>query len=243
MKRTSLIMTAALLLAPLTALASESLPTPTPTPKTLSASKQAAALARLQTRGAAEIERRLTSLQNALSLLQKAPRITDTDKATLTQQVQTEIDGLTALQTKLAADTKLADARTDVQSIITEYRVYGLLLPKIQIIAAADRLESLGQELQDLSTNLKALIAAAKTAGHDVDALEEALTDLDQQLATAKDGYQNVASQAFALTPSDYNADHKVLSTYRTSLAAAHKALVTARDDAKTIITGLKAFK
>src|SRR5690242_1308632 len=106
----------------------------TPTP-----AASAQHLTNLQTRGAAEITRRLTSLQAALTKLAAATKLTDADKTTLTAQVNAEITSLTALKTKLAADPNLTTARTDVQSIVTDYRVYALMLPKARMTASADR--------------------------------------------------------------------------------------------------------
>jgi len=214
--------------------------TATPTPA-LSGAAQATHLANLKTRGAAEIDRRLAALNTALTKLGASTKLGQSDKAALTAQVTAETTALTALKAKLAADTDLATARVDVQSIVTEYRVYVLMLPKARLVAATDHLVLVEGQLTDLQAKLKTKIDATTAAGKDTTAMTASLTDLSAKIAATKVISDGFVAKLLALQPTDYNADHTILETYRTSLVTARTDIKAARDDAVSIITALKA--
>jgi hypothetical protein len=204
---------------------------------------QAARLTNLKTRGTAEIERRLASLTAARTTLNAGTRLTQADKNTLVAEVAGEITALTALSTKLGADTDLAVARTDVQSIVTDYRVYALILPKARLAAAADRFVLVEDQLTQLQAKLQAKTDAAKTAGKDTTVMEASISDMAAKIANSKTITDGFVAQLLALHPTDYNASHALLASYRESLVAARTDLKTARDDAKSIVAVLKAVK
>ncbi len=230
---------AAVLLAAMPTATISAVSTPTPTPGAAAAQH----LTNLKTRGNAEIDRRITNLTAALDKLAASTKLTAAAKATLTSQLNAELTGLGALKAKLAADTVLATARTDVQSIITDYRVYALMLPKARLVASADRFDVAEAQLTALSVKLQAKISTAKAAGQDVTAEQAGVTDMNAKIADAQTKTANVVTQLLALQPTDYNANHTVLLTFRTTLAAAQTDLKTARQDAASAISALKALK
>lgn len=207
------------------------------------AAAQAQKIANLQTKGAAEIDRRVANLSAALEKLGASTKLSLADKASLTAQVQSELTGLASLKAKLAADTTLTAARADVASIVTEYRVYVLMLPKARLAAAADRFAIVEDKLTSLNAKLTAAVDQQKTAGKDVSALEAKLSDMKSQTAAATSATQGLVAKLIALQPTDYNTSHAVLVTYRESLKTAQTDAVAARDDAKSVIDGLKALK
>jgi hypothetical protein len=228
---------AALPLATVSAVTSTHSPTPTPS---------ADRLANLKSKGTTEIDRRLANLNAALTKLTASTKLSATDKATLTKQVQAEITGLTALKAKLAADTDLATARADVASIVADYRVYVLMLPKVRMVASADRFAVAEQKLTVLHDKLKAKVDpevdnSASTSN--ATALTAKLDDMAAKIADAKAKSASMVTQLLALQPTDYNANHAVLVGYRASLKTAQTDLKAARDDAKFVADALKATK
>ena len=201
---------------------------------------QAAHLANLKAHGTTEIQRRLSNLTAALTKLSATTKLTAADKTALTNQINSEISSLTALKTKLAADTDLTTARADVQNIVSDYRVYVLLLPKTRLIATADSFSTVETQFNTLANLLQAKIDSTKKAGKDVTALQASLNDLDAKLTDARTKSSSVIAPLLALQPGDYNSNHAVLVNYRNTLRAADTDLTTARDDAKSIISGLK---
>lgn len=243
MKRNLYILVAVLLLVPGSLLAASTLPTPTPVPGPVASALQSAHLNRLKTRGASEIDRRLASLQAALTKVQSSAKLSAADAQTLTKQLQDELTGLTNLKTKLAAETSLDAARTDVQNIIADYRVYGLMLPKARLVATADRAAVTGAKFQQLATKLQEKVKAAKDQGKDVTGLQQRVGTMKARLISAQDKYDGLVAKVINLQPSDYNANHKLLADNREVMKSIRADFSAAHDEAQAIILGLKNLK
>lgn len=215
------------------------LPTPTPVVGKLTPAEEATHLNNLKTRGAAEITRRVAALTAAHTSLNATSKLTAADKATLSTQLQAEIDALGTLNTKLSAETTLAAARTDVQSIFDGYRVYALMLPKIRLVTAADQAAVVGEAFNTLAHTLSAKIAAAKSSGKDVTAEQASLSDLDAKIGDARLKYLDLGSKIIALAPADYNANRNVLAADRDTLTTVRADFKAARADASSILSAL----
>ncbi len=226
--------------SPASTVAPDATPNP-PAITSLSATAQAQRLSTLKARGDAEITRRLTNLNSALSAVQFTTTLTSSDKSALVSQIQTEISGLSALKTKLDADTTLAEARTDVQSIVTDYRVYALMLPKARLAAAFDRLATVNAKLTTLETQLQTAIGSARSAGRDVTGMQASLSDMQAKITAITALSSDQVAELIALQPSDYNTDHTVLVGYRTTLATGQTDAKAAVADATSIIQSLSA--
>jgi DNA repair exonuclease SbcCD ATPase subunit len=222
------------ILAAFLPMAAAAVVTPAPT-----ASGSAAALTHLKTKGATEIDRRVQNLQGALDKLGKNKTLKAADVTALSKQVNDEINQLKALKVKLAAETTVTGARIDVQSIVTDYRVYVLMLPKSRLVASADRFATAEQKLTALETNLQSRVTAAGKKGQNIAAMQAKLDDMSAKLTEAKTKSAGVVAEVLALQPTGYNANHTVLGSYRDSLKAAQADLVRARDDAKNVRTAL----
>jgi hypothetical protein len=223
---------------PVTALAVVSSPSATPN------AAQAQRLANLKSKGTTEIDRRVSNLNAALEKLSASAKLSAADKDALTQQIQTELTSLKALKTKLAGETDIAAARADVQSIVTDYRVYALMLPKTRMTASADRFAVAEDKLTALHDKLKTKVDAQNSSpASGISADQVKLTDMAAKIADAKAKSSSMVAQLLALQPTDYNANHTVLVSYRASLKTAQEDLKAARDDAKAVIDNLKAAK
>lgn len=199
-------------------------------------------LSTIISRGDQEIQRRLTALNAAAKTLAQTEKLSATDKQTLTDEVNTTISGLTTLKAKLDADTTLADARVDAKSIVTGYRVYALVLPKVRLVKVADGQIALESKFEELSATFLHRFAELKSAGQDVSALEAALSNMNMKTQSAQEVSTVVQAKVISLQPSDYNSDHTILVGYRDQLKSAHDDLVAARDYAKSIVDGIKAL-
>lgn len=213
--------------------------TPALSATTLAPTVGSQALSHLQTKGKAEIDRRTKNLQQALDKLSQSNTINATDKAALSRQVNDEISGLTALETKLSADTTASAARSDVQSIIGDYRVYVLMLPKVRMIAAADRFTVVAGKLTSLHDKLQARVNSLNLSSAAASQLSAKLADMKAKIDDAKSKFGGLTGQLLALQPTDYNSNHALLETFRTAMATAHSDLKAARDDAKSVISAL----
>ncbi len=199
-----------------------------------------AKLQRIINRGNNEIERRISTLQHLTDKLSSAFKLSDSDTAALTNEVNGEIDSLKALKTKLDADNTVADAQNDVKTIITEYRVYVLIAPKVHLVKVAADQQAAETRLLALIPKLESRINDAKSAGKNVTSLESGLADMKARLAKAQPLSSDVESSVINLQPSDYNSDHTILSSYRDKLKTAQTDIQAAVSDAKSIVNALK---
>lgn len=197
-------------------------------------------LTAIKTKGDAELGRRVDTLAKLLITINSATRLSSSSKQALSEQVSNENVALVALRVKLAAETTVADAANDVKTLVTEYRVYALIVPKVQLIRAADDEQVAEAKLLALQAKLTTRINNARTAGKDVAALQAKLDDMTANLAQAQSISSEVETSVLPLQPTDYNNDHTILSGQRDKLKTAKTAAQAAFTDAKAIVAGLK---
>lgn len=210
-------------------------------PHATSQANQQTRLGDIKSRGDAEITRRLATLNTLDGKISAATHLTAADKVSLTNEVNSEISGLTSLKSKLDSETTVSAALTDAKSIISGYRVYALVGPKVMLIKTADDQQVVEDKLTTLAGKLQTRINSAKTDGKDVSALQSSLDDLNSQLSGSKPISSSVETKVLSLEPGDYNSDHTILSGYRAQLQTARTDNQKAISDAKSIISDLKS--
>ena len=214
----------------------------TSTSTTLTASQQQH-LQNIISKGNQEITRRLATLSTLSTKITDATKLTTSDQTTLANEVSTTTSGLTTLKTQLDGETTLEGAIADATSVVTEYRVYALVAPKITLIKVADDQQTVETRLSSLSEQLQTRIGADQEAGKDVATLQSDLTDMNKQLTASQQISSSIETKVISLQPTDYNSDHTILSGDNTQLKTAHDDNVTAYNDAKSIISGLKTLE
>src|SRR5438309_2160229 len=100
---------------------------------------QADAIAAIKARAKVEVDRRLVTLDDLKKLVDGARHSTASDRSTLDGQLSAAKSGLAALESKIQSDTDLQTLITDARQIVTGYRVYLLVTPKVYEVVAADR--------------------------------------------------------------------------------------------------------
>ncbi len=181
---------------------------------------------RLQTKANAEIDRRLTALSKLTNKINEAKRLTDAQKSSILAQIQTTVTNLTNLKTKISTETDIAALRADVQSIVKNYQVFALVMPKTEIMAAANSILESADKLTEISVRLQ-------SRGQDVTQMQAKIADAKAQANAA---LSTVNSLPVEMTP----AHRTTLDTARTSLKTARQDLIEARQEAQKIVDALK---
>lgn len=200
---------------------------------------------RLQTiisKGDQEITRRLATLSSLTSKISAATKLTTSDKTTLSGEVSSTTSGLTSLKTQLDGETTVSAARTDVQSIYNEYRVYALVAPKVNLVKVADDQQVVQGKLTALTQKLQSRITSDQQAGKDVSTLQTELNDMTSKTQAARTISANIENSVIALQPTDYNSNHALLSGDNTQLKTARNDDQAATTDAKNIVSALKSL-
>ncbi len=193
----------------------------------------------LKSRGDREIDRRIAALNSLLNKINGLKKLSASDKTTFSSQIQTEISNLTELRVKIDADSDLATLRNDVKSIVSSYRVFLLFMPKIRLLAAADRMSEAADNLSSIATKLQGRIQQVGSPAN----LQAILTDMMGKIADSKNQYQAVENEVPPLTPDGYPGNKATLDDARGKIKAGAADLKGARDDARQIRALLRTLK
>jgi hypothetical protein len=219
---------------------------PTTTPTTPAASTAgstagaAARLAAIQARAAAAIAARVASLNRTIPAVTSNTVITATDKATLLATLHGDLAGLPPLGQKIAADTTVAQAQADYETIFTTYRVYALALPQVRYAAAADDITGgILPKLTSADASLAALLIGVD-AGKDTPAVQAEMTDLGARISAVTSSTNGLSATVLADTPAQYDANHALLSQPRATLRTVRADISAARADIVKVMAALQ---
>jgi hypothetical protein len=104
--------------------------------------------------------------------------------ASLTTDIQNAITGLNTLKTIIDADTDLAKAKADAKQIVTNFRIYEILEPKMRLLVTINNLQTTSTNVSKLIPQIQNLINTEGSAGKDVTELNTLLADITSQLTT-----------------------------------------------------------
>ncbi|MDO8523754.1 MAG: hypothetical protein Q7R74_00825 [bacterium] len=202
-------------------------------------------ITRAKAKGDQEIDRRIENLNDLLTRVQGMRALADADKTAIQAAISNQVSMLIALKGKIDADTDAATLRTDVQSVTSSYRIYALIIPQIRIIAAADRIVTISNQMHQFSGKLQARIGEAQAAGFDMTAALAALADYNAKVADAGAQAQAAVSEIATLSPDNgdqasMTANMNALKDARAKIVAAQKDLRDARKDAETILKDVR---
>jgi hypothetical protein len=190
----------------------------------------------------AAVARRLTSLASVKADLDATPSIASTDRATLDAQIDATRTGLRALKATFDADTTLAKVRADCGRVVSDYRVDALLIPRVELVRAAGRVQAAAATLKHLAGLLQAQVDAAKGRGKDVTSAQGYVTDLGLKADAATRAAAGIPTAVLPLTAAGYPANRPVLVAARASVDSARGALTGAIAAADSALTALKAL-
>ena len=204
--------------------------------------KTTASIETLRAFGDCEIARRFATLDKLSAKISSSKVLTSSHAAALSGEVGATKSGLSALKTQIDAETSLLVLRADVKKIATDYRVYLLVAPKVNLVNGADGVLATKTAFDKVSTNLTARIAAAKAAGKDTAAAQADLNAMNAAVIQAMGLAGPLPAALLPLTPAQYNAGTAgpVLKSSRAALVQARGLLQSARKDAQACRDALK---
>ncbi|HVV15022.1 MAG TPA: hypothetical protein VHD55_01315 [Candidatus Paceibacterota bacterium] len=215
--------------------------------QTASTTVSAAVMTRAKEKANTEIDRRVKVLQDLAVRVGAMTKVTADFKANLNTNVQTQISGLAALKTKIAADQDGPTLRADISSITQAYRIFALVVPQARIAAAADREATIINMLAGIGAKLQARVQAAGAAGGNVTDVTAELTRMGESLGSAQAHAQAAVASSAVLVPDGGDKDKMKANTdalvsARKEVGAAHADLAAARKSVDTILKSLHAL-
>lgn len=200
-------------------------------------------LANIQSKATAAINQRLTTLSKLSGQISSSTKLSSSDRTTLATEVYSTTTGLTALKATIAAETNATQASTDAATIYSSYRVYALVVPKVGLVSTADNQLTKEAALTATSQKLQTEITTEQNAGKDVSSIQTQLNSMNSQISSAQSISSSVRQSVLPLLPSDWNANHSILSSYPAQLNTAYKDNTAANKDAVAITASIKALK
>jgi hypothetical protein len=172
------------------------------------------------------VDERVASLNVGAARLASAKHLSEGHRATVNDLVTTTKAGLADLRTKIDADADAASLKTDCAAVVG-LRVYALSIPKVHGAVAADDETYIAGRLHLLGGKLAAAIGKANGRG-DVAGATAKLTELNNTLGDVDAKLGGLGDRLLAVAPSDWDANHAVLSPLIATLRTVHGELVTA---------------
>jgi hypothetical protein len=184
----------------------------------------------------------LTTLSGKVTTQLNDHHITSDQANVLQADVTTNQHGLSALKTKLDAETNVQAARQDVVNIFVQFRIYAVVLPRDYRRLYFDIEVNLDARLKSAEPRIQQAINHAPPSKQPQ--LNKLFNDYQAQLAVAEAQFDHAQADFPELTPSNYNYNR---SSYLASLAnlkaaeqTAHNALVRAANDLHQIVQIIK---
>jgi hypothetical protein len=181
------------------------------------------------------ITTRVARLNSAITIVNQRTDL-GSDQAARVTVMQDDITGLNQLDSTIQADTTVVAARTDARKIFTDYRIFALVLPVTHMVVAMDTIDNtVVPRLNDVVTKLQDLITKNNATNQ-----QATLDDMKAQIAAAQTATTGLSADLQSFTPAQWNANHTLLQPDRDKLRSARADLVTARQDAKSIVAALR---
>jgi hypothetical protein len=213
-------------------------------PKTVGAidltSAQTQRVQSLKSRADTEISRRVSTLNSLTTKINVLKRLSSAQKANFISDIQNNITSLTSLNIKIDADTDPTILQADVKSIVDNYRIFALYVPKVHLLTGSDTITDVVLNLKSLTTKLQTKITADQKADKNVTDLQVKLTDMQAKTTDAETQEQNIYTTVIQLDPSGYPDNLGSLQSALQMSETAKTDIQTARKDAQLIINELK---
>lgn len=208
------------------------------TPATVAASAPAtcspSALAYVQARVDLAVAHRELTITDLTADLARRSHVTDIHRSTLSAVFVGDAAGLRTVDATVHADTTCKQAVTDGRTVVSDYRVYMLVVPATHLVAGSDTGTYAAGRLTVAEPRLQAGIAAITDPTKKAQA-QSAYDDLVAQTTSATDDFSGVGDVVLGLKPADMPAAAATLATERAKVASGRAALATALKDAATI--------
>jgi hypothetical protein len=190
-----------------------------------------------------DIDSKINNLNKLVNKISGLKKITVDQKTALSSSTQQLIANFISLKTTMSSSTGTTSINTDKQELIQASRDYALVIPRANIIATANRIETIVSMMNIVGTKLQVRLSQMSSSS-DLVSLEANLKDLVTKVAEASRLAQTAINEVITLTPDNgdntkMTANTATLKSARSKLQLASKALKDAKKDAQIIIQAL----
>ncbi len=193
-----------------------------------------------QEREASTVDARKAGIQALILRIQNMKNISDANRTSLITELQNDMTVLDSFKTKMSTTTSTSTSNQDASESLISTRIFALVVPKIQVLAAADRVGTVVSMMNAIGVKLESRIAGKSS-------LQSTLSDFKAKLADATT-QANAATDIVTKLTSEIKdrgtlyANKTALQDARTKIQAAQQDLVAARKDIEIIKNNLKGI-
>jgi hypothetical protein len=188
-------------------------------------------LSAIQAKARADITLRVNDLNAAIAKVNAAKHL-GSGAPSLDTYLQRDIAPLQALETKIDGDTSVTQAEQDDSSIFIDFRVLALVLPAARQAADADAITN--GAVPTLTTDSGK--AQSHVNGTNEATLQPMINTLNSDISGATNAASGVAGTVMSYVPSQWNANHGLLTATKDQLS-------TANTDVKNAISELRQIR
>ena len=178
--------------------------------------------------------RRAATLSSLTTKLATRPHLTADHWATLTALYSADRAGISGVNSRVQSDGTCDAIESDAQAVVTDYRVYALLVPQSGLTLAADAGTSGAGSLAATEPTLRLAIKVMR-AGSTKDQAQSLYDAIAASVSAAQADFGGVGDRVLALLPSDYPGNASELKSETSKVAAGTKALAAAVSAAKQL--------
>jgi hypothetical protein len=198
-------------------------------------------LSQLRERGLEAIERRLETIERLRQRIDDSDHLTGEHFGQLTAELARHEAGLEQLAREIEAAETGAELLAIAPKIVTEHRIYVLVVPKVAEVIGSDTGVAFAARGEEVAGVLSTWIERLADLGRDVSEAEAALGRMEANLAEGLALAGPVADEVIPLDPSDWpDPARVVLEDGRQDLEDARSEFRSARDAAKEVVAILR---
>lgn len=169
----------------------------------------AKSLTRIKARGLQLIKERVNSLKQNATLIAKSKDLTSEQKMAFTAFFNGKIADINNLGTKISQSGEASSTKVLVESIFTDYRIYGVVIPQVRLQKRIYEVQNHIVKLSDTFTKVQLNIDTQKAKGKDVTIWQKSLDDAKTLVATDTVKLSALMTQINDIKPSDYGTTSK----------------------------------
>ena len=194
----------------------------------------------LQRLGTTMIDKRINSLSKGQTLLSEAVHVDNETKEALDEQLRENINNLTQLKASIEQQTELKVLKNEVHSIITEYRIYLVIIPQVYGLAVINKEETLINKLKTAQETMEATLAELVTAGYSTNEIQLLVDEAITNIANAESHLSLAKSYFERMTVEDWKGAIDLKQDGRQEIVTIRKELRSAKQNFHAAAVAMK---
>lgn len=214
----------------------------TPKPAELVTEKK---LERVKTVADKELDRRIEDLGKVIARVSEFKNLAETDKSAILALINGLVGNLNSLKTEIENTSSTTIVNNAREIIGQNYRVYALVMPQLNTIAAADRMTTMVSMMNivaaKIETRLGSIATSTDITTANLTSAQKSLADMKVKLADAQKFAQEAVSLVAPLVPDQgdkavFDQNLAVLKDAKAKIKSAQASLVSAKKSAEAVL-------